>query len=346
MDERAAARLPPGESGRRNWIRTCCAALGIALCASPAIANGQPAVCGQPITSDLKLENDLTCNGTHGLRVRAENITIDLNGHTLTGIVSPIDTGLAGITTGRGHRDFRIMNGTIVGFNRGIDVANSSGVVIQDVTIRDPVMAHGIAVTNSTDVRIRNVSLVGPSPWMTQAAAIWLTDAVAVNVQNVTSTGFGEGIHFWTSSGSVRDSFLSDAYAGIGIDGATSVTISGNTIWSMAAPDGGAGGIGGGYTAPVSHLRIVDNTVIGSARGIYFHGITDSTIAGNTLSWNWYAGIELSAGASGNRISANTAFGNGTDLWHDESSTPNLWLDNVCSTTFGADATCVLTSPE
>ena len=42
-------------------------------------------LCGATIAEDLKLHHDLTCAGA-GLIVGADGITIDLNGHTITGL--------------------------------------------------------------------------------------------------------------------------------------------------------------------------------------------------------------------------------------------------------------------
>ena len=91
---------------------------------------------------------------------------------------------------------------------------------------------------------------------------------------------------------------------------------------------------------PVSDIRIVENTIFHSNRGIFIEGVTGSQIAENTLLHNLYGGIELSAGSTGNKITSNTSLGNGCDLWHDDSSSPNVWVDNLCRSTCGADASC------
>ena len=40
--------------------------------------------CGDVITEDSKLKKDLNCSGD-GLEIDADNVTLDLNGHTIKG---------------------------------------------------------------------------------------------------------------------------------------------------------------------------------------------------------------------------------------------------------------------
>ena len=80
-------------------------------------------LCGATIVADLKLDHDLTCSGA-GLIVGADGITIDLNGHTITGFGS--DVGIA--VTGR--TDVSIRSGTIRNFAAAVRVNTSSDLVI------------------------------------------------------------------------------------------------------------------------------------------------------------------------------------------------------------------------
>jgi hypothetical protein len=93
-------------------------ALGqLALGAGPALA--QPLQCGDTVIQDTTLTNDLLdCHGD-GLIIGADGITVDLNGHTISGQI--ISGGLpdqVGIENA-GHDDVTITNGTVTFFARG-----------------------------------------------------------------------------------------------------------------------------------------------------------------------------------------------------------------------------------
>lgn len=91
-------------------------------------ANTLPLVtvtCGAQISGDARLDNDLTCTG-NALVVSGDDITIDLNGHTLSGNGSG-----NGITVSASH-GVRIFGGSVRGFQSGIFVGGSSDVVIRD----------------------------------------------------------------------------------------------------------------------------------------------------------------------------------------------------------------------
>jgi hypothetical protein len=93
-------------------------ALGtLTLGAGPALA--QPLQCGDTVAQDTTLTNDLLdCHGD-GLIIGADGITLDLNGHTISGQI--ISGGLpdqVGIENA-GHDDVTITNGTVTFFAGG-----------------------------------------------------------------------------------------------------------------------------------------------------------------------------------------------------------------------------------
>lgn len=81
--------------------------------------------CGAQISGDARLDNDLTCTG-NALVVSGDDITIDLNGHTLSGNGSG-----NGITVSASH-GVTIFGGSVKGFQSGIFVGGSTDVVIRD----------------------------------------------------------------------------------------------------------------------------------------------------------------------------------------------------------------------
>jgi len=78
--------------------------------------------CGQTVTTSVTLMADLTACGNSGLTIGADGIVINLNGHTISG------TGAWGI----GDEAFSsvvIKNGTITGFQRGVNIEGGSATI-------------------------------------------------------------------------------------------------------------------------------------------------------------------------------------------------------------------------
>jgi parallel beta-helix repeat protein len=98
----------------------------------------QTAQCGQRVTADFVLANDLTCT-KDAFVINADNVTLDLGGHTLTGPGMGPQTwpqpqlDSVGVRTG-GHTGVRIRNGTISQFSTGIYFVDMEKSSIEDVT--------------------------------------------------------------------------------------------------------------------------------------------------------------------------------------------------------------------
>ncbi len=81
--------------------------------------------CGQVITQDTKLDNDLTDCPGDGVVIGADNITLDLNGHTVDGLSCTENQPETcvhqdGIDNSGGYDNVRIRNGTITAFENAI----------------------------------------------------------------------------------------------------------------------------------------------------------------------------------------------------------------------------------
>jgi parallel beta-helix repeat protein len=124
-------------------------AAALALIASPALASAPTTTvaCGQTLTHSVRLANDLTnCSG-HGLVIGADGITVDLNGHTIDGTVTPTDCDRPepgefrnGIQND-GNDRVTIFNGTIRQFDTGVsagsDDSGMSDSRVHDLTLVD-----------------------------------------------------------------------------------------------------------------------------------------------------------------------------------------------------------------
>ena len=138
----------------------------VALLASFATIGGAPAssdLCGQTITADLELDHDLVCRGP-GIRLEANGITLDLNGHSITG--SSRSLPFVGITIGNQDDVTILGHGTVTNFRTGILIVNSHDIVVKKVEVTGNGVAasangDGIRIINSYDVRLEKNEIEG-----------------------------------------------------------------------------------------------------------------------------------------------------------------------------------------
>ena len=101
-------------------------------------ANKQPK-CGDTITTDTTLHHDLVNCPNNGIIIGADNVTLDLNGHTIDGDGTPFspcgknewcDIGVVNLgrsaVVGTGHDGVTVMHGSVHGFAAGVNIAEAS----------------------------------------------------------------------------------------------------------------------------------------------------------------------------------------------------------------------------
>lgn len=245
----------------------------LALTAEQAIASH--ASCGAIITTDTRLDRDLVgCQGD-GLVIGAAGITLDLNGHTVSG------TGVGtGIDDSAGHDRVRIINGTVTAFSNGIVLIGASSSRLTDLTV--------------TDNASGGISLVDGS------------DANRVE-RNVVSGNRLDGIFLFASDHNTieRNSVTGNDPAGISlVEGSDDNRVQRNTLSQNTI------GIAVGVSQrnKIEHNSLPGNAII----GIVLDQSHDNAIGKNSVSGSDLYGILLSA-SSDNRIFKNTAAANGVD---------------------------------
>lgn len=109
---------------------------GVVLLDTEGASAGVAVACGDTITSDTTLVNDLTDCPNNGVLIGADDITLDLNGHTIDGDGQPFESCSEGdfcdVGVGNdGHRGVRLMNGSVTEFAVGVFIfaANRNRVV-------------------------------------------------------------------------------------------------------------------------------------------------------------------------------------------------------------------------
>jgi len=268
--------------------------------------------------------------GKHGILIGSNDVTIDLNGFTMTGV--------PGAFSGVGHsvqsyRNVTVRNGTLIGWANGIAITGagnrveavrtsesvavgiflSTNGVIESCTATDN-GTNGISVSNGCVVR-GCTSYLNDSAGIASSGSATITECSAYSNAIGFNIGLGSTVIGCSARDNTADGFVvssasvvsnCSAYSN-GIDGiraaSTSVTISGCTA---------SFNVGDGIEVP-GNCHIINNICDGNGVGGTGMGIkatgTDSRIEGNSLMRN---DIGLDVQLSGNFIVRNTAAGNGT----------------------------------
>jgi parallel beta-helix repeat protein len=287
--------------------------------ALPAIA-GRPAAvfaqatphCGDTITADTTLHADLVDCPTEGLVIGADNITINLNGHTIDG-----DNALAdcpggfncdvGISNMAGHDGVTVRGGVIRQFDVGVFFAGGPAHTrLRQLAVRNS-LEVGIIVADSTDSVIEKNDLSDNG-----FSGIVLGDSRhALLARNSVSGSRGNAmVLFGVHDSTVEKNTLDDNDHGIAaIAGSSRVTIRRNAV---SHSGGSAIDLGGGAAANrVEHNHLVDN-----GDGIILEEVADNLISGNIVTRTGLFGFPdtggfgiILDGADHNTLDRNTVTG-------------------------------------
>src|SRR6266516_7252042 len=120
-----------------------------AVGASPALT--QNVTCGEVITHNTHVKNDLlNCPGD-GLVIGASNIKLNLGGHTIDGFNSATADG---INNKGGFDNVKVEHGTIQQFRIGIELNGADGNKLEHLTVAQNPF-DGIRLTGSNNNAIR-----------------------------------------------------------------------------------------------------------------------------------------------------------------------------------------------
>lgn len=142
-------------------------AIATVLSAGSASAQAQPSdiTCGATVTTDTKLTSDLLNCPDNGLVIAADDITLDLNGHTIRGDGAPFgpcpdgaicDVGIANV---RGHNGVTIKSGSVQRFDVGVLVVGASEDHLERISSANNA-SFGMIVGDSTRSRVDHNSSV------------------------------------------------------------------------------------------------------------------------------------------------------------------------------------------
>lgn len=259
-------RLGAGTVGRAVIAGTLLAPIAGLIGASPASAVVPP--CGSVITQSTTLTGNMTCPGD-GLFVGASNITLNLNGHTISGPgpnVRPTpDNIYSGVNVNNGRTGVTVTNGTIRGFTIGVTtqvnangnefsllhlVNNGQGILTQF----NP--STGAASNNNyfhDNIIEGSTGANGPAVWLQGHGHRFQNNIVRNNVNSgLTLTGDNN-----TVSG---NDITANTFLGIELRGGSASSADRNTVVSNRVSANGATGIAiNGDENVVSGNQLADN---------------------------------------------------------------------------------------
>ena len=309
-------------------------------------ARGVPVGCGAVLTSNTTLQKDLHCTGPGAaLVIGAANITVDLNGHTLTG-----DGTGVGIDNSGGFAHVSIKNGAIAGFGEGIRSVGASQLKLSGLAVAG--CGFNIYLVDGEGVEIKDVAISGESA---STYGIVCESVANVAIKETTINGCRIGVEFGScglgpgcppqedqrpTTGSIKGSAIADCFIGIGLPNTDDCTvqesgvsgcvqgirvgvvshsvrnvriigndISGNRPFGILAQ---ANPLSPGLPLPLFDLEIKENHIHDNARGVGLANVQDSQISGNQIGNNLQFGLALFETSSGNHVADNVLTGNGT----------------------------------
>jgi parallel beta-helix repeat protein len=273
------------------------ASLSLTLASVASGARPVTLLCGQVITKDTKVANDLTNCPGNGLVIGADNVKLDLNGHIIGGDGAGDDSGI----DNTGHDGVTITRGSVTKFGLGVLIAGASENSIRQVSVSD---SHhvGIVVSESVKVRLAKSSVVASS----FAGILMERGSSQVEIEETTSAGNGlSGIAVLESSDvEIAKNALTGNAAGVGVEGSPRTRIERNSVTGNSE-DGVLIREGSDHSL-VSENTVTENTFgvtldLGSARNLVTH---------NSVRDNLVVGIAV-VGSHDNRITQNSVTGNG-----------------------------------
>jgi parallel beta-helix repeat protein len=259
-----------------------------------------------PIWEDYLLTSDMTFTG-NGFVIEADGITLDLNGHTITGSGQQHWNG---VQLG-GRTGVTIRNGTIQGFANGVVLWGSNDNVVKDIVSIDN-LREGILLYQNSD---RN-HVVGNTADRNGLSGIDLWYQCDDNViqNNTCNNNRLNGI---TLGASDRNSIVGNTTNENASDGVSLWDRNGDVI------------LGGS-----DHNLVKGNSSsLNHSNGFIVGGSEGNSLIGNTASGNTWNGVVLINGSNENLVKEGTSTGarNGINL--DVTSTGNTIQANVISVT-------------
>ena len=227
------------------------AGLGVALVVAipiAPVAAGTAAKCGDTMISDIILANDLLDCAGDGLVVGANDITIDLNGHTVDGSGSLKSAGIRI----QGYSGVIVKGGIVREFGRGIWLINAVDNQVLGNTIENSAEEGVFADKKSGGALVEGNKIIGNGidPVSTWADGIDAQSYGATIRGNTVNNSRDDGIDANGNDVTIENNTMDgNGSNGIDVDGVNT------TIHMNTGTNNGHDGIGGGLEADKVTLK-------------------------------------------------------------------------------------------
>jgi len=254
--------------------------------------------CGQTITANTRLANDLLGCPGDGLVIGADNITLDVAGHSISGVNAPGSEGIAD----NGHGGITIENGTIENFFlNGIGLRNAPGSAVSEMTIRQigaggvvGDVSAGVLVKESPNTSVSESTVSNDVTAFQSDGVDVLFSASAVISDNRLTRNAWDGMFVFFSPGTqvIHNTLDGNQNQGIEVNsGSDNTQLVGN-----GASDNASNGL---VVGAISDAQIRDNTLTGNGNsGLFSFDLLNSRISNNSAHGN-AVGIDLEGGQNG-----------------------------------------------
>jgi parallel beta-helix repeat protein len=320
---RLALKVPSRRSPKAAISKAMVLALVVAsftvLGSSPALASHVS--CGDTITTDTMLDSDLLNCPNTGIVIGADNITLDLNGHTIDGdgklqedCAEICDTGVVN----DGHSRVTIQGGSVRDFAVGAFVLGASSNRLRRLSASRNLFV-GLLVVESTATQVEQNSASDNGRTTNGTGIVVFASHDNRIERNMVSRNGDEGMFIGESDNNriVRNLVADNVFAGIAMEGDDHNELSGNRVLRNGD---GIIVIGDGNTITRNHVADAvgcpEDGGIGCGFGISLEGGSHNLVAGNNVARARRADIRLDAFAgatSGNVVRANVVRAAGVD---------------------------------
>lgn len=286
---------------RRPTLVLISTALGLGAGILPlSPASAAHVTCGQVLIVDTVLHEDLVCGSTSdALVIGADNVTLDLAGHTISG-PGAYATTLAGVRVAR-QAGVRIEKGTITGFQAGVVLDEATQSVVTKLTVHHN--DQGINLAGGSGHLVEKNDLYGHGR---DAIRLGLSSGNEVSKNTVTNNVFGIGVADLSSDNVVDKNNLrgNRDFAIAVFAGASNNLVQNNDVVGTTVD-------GIQVNADTSGSSLVKNFVSTSGRdGIHVEALS-TKITKNTAIRNTNLGISAPGAIDGG---GNKASGNGNPV--------------------------------
>jgi len=238
-------------------------------------------------TGSYVLTRDVAVSSGEAIRVDADGVTLDLNGHAVS-----VDGAGSAVVIGPEVTSFTLRNGKLLGGNNGVSYAagaNRARIRVESVEILHP-GTYGVFAIGAASLEIRSVHVVGAG--MDGIYADGGAGPLSARLlDNTVEDATGDGIYLRGLRGGEvrRNVVVGHAEAGIDLVSDGSWPGGGNVLEGNTVRGGGAASVG---------IRIDSMT-------------SNNLLTANVVSSNGAQGILV--GSAGNRLAENESSGNGQD---------------------------------